>query len=189
MIRAFVAAILPYNIKEEIHNKLLKTDKEFPPSLNGNFIRWVTKENFHITLKFFKEIDELNLNKVNEFLINYLKNQNKLNVELKGFSSFKINGEDKILWAEISSNDFLSNLYKNLNEFSSTLGFKKEKNYFVPHVTVARLKGNENKSKINFLISEVYDNLHFQIENISILKSKLTTNGAVYKTLYNFSLN
>lgn len=189
MNRAFVAAVLPFHIKEEINRRILKSDIEFPVSENNNYIKWISKENFHITLKFYKEIDDLNLNKVNNYLIECINSKNKLNVNLKGFSAFKISGEYKIIWAEISNNEFLSNLYNKLNDFSAGLGYKKEKNNFIPHITVARLKGNENKAKINFLINEVYDNLQFQIENISIIKSKLTPNGAVYKTLYNFSLN
>ena len=69
------------------------------------------------------------------------------------------------------------------------LGFKKEKSY-IPHLTIARVKGAKNKEALISLIKEMenVDIGDMMVNKLVLKKSELTPVGPIYPDLIEFKL-
>ncbi|MCX8158284.1 MAG: RNA 2',3'-cyclic phosphodiesterase [Candidatus Diapherotrites archaeon] len=169
--RLFIAVSVPENIKQEINNLVLNLKKN--KCLEG--LRFVEKENLHITLKFIGYMPE---EKLDELISALDKVSFKpFNIEIKGFSHFKY----RVLFIDIiKGRDFLESLAFRINE---TLGTHDN---FRAHLTIAR---NKNMQKDNFL--EVLDilnkedfNQSFSVKSFELIESVLYSHGPKYKTIF-----
>ena len=76
-----------------------------------------------------------------------------------------------------------------LDEEFLKLGFKKEKSY-IPHLTIARVKGAKNKEALINLIKEM-ENVYIGdmlVDKLVLKKSELTPVGPIYTNLKEFKL-
>jgi len=103
---------------------------------DGNF---TLSSNLHLTVLFLGDIDSSKQKQVSLVL-------NKLNLSPFEITVSELTGLKDMIIGKIDSSDALSELYKNLFENLSALGFALENRPFFPHVTLvrkARLKAEE----------------------------------------------
>jgi len=91
-MRSFIAFDLPERVKGEIEKvqNLLKNH-----GLNCRFKR---RDNFHLTLKFLGEIDELQREAVIQSLSGLAKNFSPFNLTVGGFGAFPNTANVRVLW-------------------------------------------------------------------------------------------
>ncbi len=177
-MRLFLAIEIPQKIKEKLEKQLFFLKKQYPQ------FSWVDKDNFHITIYFFGERDDVDKikNKIKDLLWNqfvfYLYSFNLdifVNHRLVLYLNFY--REKKI--------EELAALIK--NNFDS---YNKSNQKFIPHLTLARgprsskqqyfaLKKKLNQKKIN---------ISFKVDKIVLFESILTGNKPIYKKIASFSL-
>ena len=138
-MRCFIALDLPEEIKEEI----LKVQKKLP-KFEG---KKTEKENLHLTLKFFGELNEREIEEVKEKLkkIRF----ERFNIYLKHMGFFD-NQKYGVIWIHLSNCEGLQKIIDNtLKDF-----FKSEYR-FMAHLTIARVKNIKDKKKFLQELKEI----------------------------------
>lgn len=182
-VRSFLAIELQTELKEEINNTIKKFKK-----INTD-IKYVSTENIHLTLKFFGNINNTQIEQISKATKNVLKNFNQFKIEIQGIGTFPNQNHIKVIWIGIKNNNTLSNLQKELDKEFNKIGFPKEKNY-KSHLTIGRMKTAKNKQKVQETIKENENIIigEMTVKNVYLKKSNLTPNGPVYENLEEFLL-
>ena len=183
MNRLFISADIPDEIKEkviEIRNEIYGLDKN---------IRWEGKEKLHFTLKFLGDIEESKNRAIINDLQAILSNFKSINCSFSKFGLFKKGDIPSKLWLGLKYNAELNQIAEAINNNFVQLGFEKEKRKFKPHLTLLRLKGREDISRINDFLEYEFPEMNFIINEISVMKSELLKSGSFYSKIKSFKLN
>lgn len=182
-IRLFVALIF----KEELLNEIVDFRESIYP--NNNKAKWEGKDKLHLTLKFLGDVAEENIHEINKILESILKNHDEIVINISKFGIIKKLSTPKILWMGIQQNTSIVNLFNDINDGLSYIGFEKERRRFRPHITLIRLKGNEDISKLEVLKNTTININSSLADEVALIKSDLLTTGSVYTKIKSFKLN
>ncbi len=178
-IRAFIA--VDFNNVEVVNGILTLQNKI---ASIGADIKFVEKENLHITLKFLGEVPHDIITNIQKAL---LKVKFKpFSVTVKGVGVFPNSRNIRIVWISIEEGvNKLISLQNNIEEKLSVLGFKREKN-FIPHLTIGRIKSGRNRDKLINILNEFRDFTFGEqlIDTFHLKRSILTSKGPIYSNLY-----
>ena len=158
-------------------------NKDFLIRKDNIFIgKFTEKENLHLTLKFLGEIDENEIERVKIKLrdLDFSKFYCELG-EIGVFSKDFL----RIIWIKVNGKifDLQNEIDKNLEDI-----FEKE-NRFMSHITIARIKNVRDKRKfIEFMKKVSVNKINFSVDEFSLMESKLSSKGAVYKELEKYRL-
>ncbi len=188
MKRIFIAINLPKEIKLELEKLEKEINDLFPSELNRGMIRWLKKDNLHITLLFIGWVKEEEI--IQTCQIAKKVAQNKKNFSLR-FKKVCYGPPKKIpprlIWIELEKKPELLELAEELKKETAKAGIlrKIEKREFSPHITLARIKTwqwrkiePEERPEIEREIS-----LDFEVNSIEIMESKLKKSGAEYNII------
>lgn len=172
-----------YEIQEEI-SKLVK---------NCNIkIKFVEKENLHISLKFLGELNLFEIEKIRSILKNIVTSFEQFTIDLaKTIRIFPNSLRPRVIWIGIDKgNDIIIKLYQSIeNELKNEPFFQKE-NQFTSHITLARIKHLRYPKKLNEYVGNVQIDSHSQIvKKIDLMESKLTQKGPIYNIISSFPLS
>ncbi len=180
--RLFIALNIPQLIKDnilEIRNTIYGLEKN---------VRWEKDEKLHLTLKFLGDV-ETTKNEEILFRINSLvERHKKFELNLDKFGLFYRNKKPSILWLGFKHSKELLNIVSELDEELEQLNFKKERRKYKTHLTLIRLRGKENISKIKKFLDYQFPALNFEADTISLIKSTLNQSGSVYSNIKSFKL-
>lgn len=184
-IRAFIALKLPDNVLSFI-KKIQKDLKQY-----GFPVRWVKPENIHLTLKFFGNIGESDVEHIKVAVSDCGDCFSPMSLFAKGIGVFPSIIRPRVIWVGISGEmPLLSNLQNTLEKRLEEFGFKIEERPFQGHLTLGRFKDRANNGKLIEAIRK-YQNIDsevFTAEEIVLFKSNLKPEGPVYAELLNVSL-
>ncbi|MEO0294081.1 MAG: RNA 2',3'-cyclic phosphodiesterase [candidate division WOR-3 bacterium] len=172
----FIGIEIPQEAKDLISNLC----KKLPPF---SFIKWVEKENLHITLRFLGETDKRTL--IEEKMKEVGGKFTPFKVSLKGVGAFPSLKRASVIWVGIEEGkNFLKGLYLTLEDKIVQLGFKKEEREFTPHITLGRVKRGKYSlpEGIDFSFGA------FPVDKITLFKSTLRKEGPIYEVLAKFPL-
>lgn len=179
--RAFIAINLPNNLKDVISLKTRDLKKYNLP------VKWVEKENLHLTLKFLKNLDKKEFTEVGERLeIVFQKPFPSFSLTISGLEIFPLNFP-KIISLKIKESSRLLTIWKKIEETLDPLEFiKPEIKTFKSHITLGRIK----KAIKNF--PSLYKNFEwgedFKVETVDLMESQLGLKGPAYTILKSFPL-
>ncbi len=177
-IRSFIAIEIPSEIRMDISNqvKLLSKD-DFS-------VRWVEKDNLHITLLFLGDVDYDFINKGTEILSTITKSQQKFKISLQNFGAFPSVKQPRIIWIGIKDGATeLITLQSRIENNFVKIGYKSELKKFHPHLTIGRVKFRFTNQKI---FETEYQSESFEVSSLSLFKSDLTPNGPIYSKINEF---
>jgi len=179
-VRLFAALEIPKDILEQLIEirKSLYDDKK---------IKWEGIDKLHITIKFFGDVFENQIEQINKNLNYITKNYLRIPGAFTNFGLFYRNNHPAILWAGIEATQEIVSLHKKINNSMYKLGFKKEVRNFKPHLTLLRLKGKEDISKIYKFKNYKIDINNFYFRSIKLFKSELTRAGSIYSVIDEFT--
>ena len=112
--------------------------------------RWIPKENLHLTLNFLGELAPSRI----EDLINSLNRifHPPTTLDLKGVGHFPPRGEVHTLWVGAANNEIILQLKKRIDFALRQLEIPVEQRKFIPHITIARVKGCDNSEIGRFIV-------------------------------------
>jgi len=184
MKRLFIA------IKIIPDENMLKQYYSLREALSDNKIVWVEPDKFHLTLKFLGDTSQDSINIVNNIIIDTLESKRSFDIEFKNTGIFGSKYDPRVIWFGISENhEFLklgNDLLNNLHDG----GFKRDRQNFVPHLTIGRIKRIEDKMFFNRMISN-FRNVYLQrftINKVILYESILRKEGPVYKVVSSYEL-
>lgn len=182
MKRLFAAIkIIPDDHFLKIYYRLLK-------QFEGERIKWVEPHNMHITLKFFGETAEERIADILPVIKKVSDAYHPFHFKLKGIGIFGSLYNPRLIWFGVENNDELKLVGNDLITRLDVAGFANDRQNFVPHLTVGRIRDLRHKrsfqSKIDQFKGLDIQNVH--VDKICLFESKLTTSGPVYKEVAHF---
>ena len=176
--RIFIAINFPTQFLEKELGKIKK-------ELKGEPIKWVKRENIHLTILFIGTVPLKKIKLINEVIEKNIKILPSFRMELISLGSFS-----RVIWigAKIDKAD--------LEKFRKILKENLKKNFaigeqrFVPHITIGRIKGKINRKKLDTLIKK-YKNHYFgsvTINSVDVMESKLKKEGVEYEVVRKYNL-
>ncbi len=182
-MRAFIAI----DLNDEVRESLVRAQDRI-----GNKtakIKFVERENLHVTLKFLGEIDGATAEEVKKALAGIAKKHRKHRVRVKGVGTFPNPNYVRVIWAGIENDEGIKAIATDVEREMRLLGFKKEKD-FVAHITIGRVKFVRDKLELAMVLKDLAneDFGEFNVEAIELKKSTLTPKGPIYETVARFEL-
>ncbi|MFA4641325.1 RNA 2',3'-cyclic phosphodiesterase [Pyrococcus kukulkanii] len=183
-MRAFIAI----DVSEEVRDAIVKA-QDFIGTKEAK-IKFVERENLHITLKFLGEITQEQAEEIKRVLAEIAKRHKKHEVRVKGIGVFPNPNYVRVIWAGVENDEGIKAIAQDIEGELSKLGFKKDKE-FVAHVTIGRVKFVKDKLGLAMKLKELAneDFGTFRVEAIELKKSTLTPKGPIYETLARFELS
>lgn len=172
-MRAFIAVEIP----EEHREKIKEIQKQFSNLGNMNIVK-----EYHCTLKFLGEITERQVEEVREKLRKI--KMKKFEATLEGLGAFPNESYIRVIWIGIKGrlNELQSKIDAQLAEmFPKDIRFK-------AHLTLVRVKSIKDKQAIKEKLHMKIEPMGFEVKEFKLIKSTLTPEGPIYKTVEVYTL-
>lgn len=184
LMRAFIAVELPGAVK----SALVRLQGSLMPSEHP-FVKWVDPDGIHLTLKFLGNIAAGRIPELTKAISEAARGMAPFRLELGSLGAFPNLRAPRVIWVglggEIAS---LITLQKNIESALISLGFAPEDRAFSPHLTLGRVRERTSPSERRRL-GEVVASLKaeaispFRVDSLSLMRSRLTREGAFYNCL------
>ena len=189
-MRAFLALELP---KREVLSLASFRDRAKAVLQNTSAkIRWTRAEQFHLTLRFFGEIEQSQRELIEEAVSQVLELRgNSIEVSAAYLGAFPNWKNPRVLWAGLEQSLPLLELFESLEQAFAARGLGGADKGFKPHITLARIKGSP-PGLLAKLLSELRGERwsgEFPLDKLTLFKSELKPTGAVYTPLRVWSLS
>ncbi len=187
-IRSFIAIELPDEIKLELKQleSQLKSGRRYA-------MKWVDPDSIHLTLKFLGNIDVNRSGEITEAIEEATRGISPFQVNVTGLGVFPNSKRIQVAWVGLSGQiEKLEQLQQNIESGMEKLGFIPEKRKFTPHLTIARFRNHaspgERQDFGQLIASTGFDTGTFTVNSISLMKSQLTREGAIYTRISSVTL-
>lgn len=178
-LRCFVAVELPKSMRDEIGR--------IEEGLRMPGLRLVKPDLCHVTLKFLGDVPAQKIEKICETFSSI--RVDPFDVVVRGMGAFP-GRSIRVVWLGLEG-DF-SNLFRQVEDSLSRLGFERERRKFSPHVTLGRVgrPSQELSGQIATRLEKFskVDLGSFSVDRIFLKKSTLTREGPIYEDLAEFLL-
>ena len=180
-MRSFIAIELPSQLKRALTGLeyQLKSD-------NQSYVKWVSPDSIHITLKFLGNIRVDLAAGITKAMSAAVQGIAPLHLKISGLGVFPNLNRVQVVWVGISGEvDKLNLLQKRLEASLTPLGFTPESRAFTPHLTLARLRDRASIAERQELGQRIantrFEGVHdIAVAAISLMKSQLTREGPIY---------
>jgi RNA 2',3'-cyclic 3'-phosphodiesterase len=185
-IRAFVALKLPESTIFSI--KKIQEDLKlfrFP-------VRWVRPENIHLTIRFFGEIAESDIDKIGNAMNDCAGRHAPFSLSARGIGVFPGILRPRVIWTGISGEaSLLFSLQKELEKRFEESGFKKDDRPFKGHLTLGRFRDRAEGEKLTEALRKFqnFESEIFAAGRLYLYKSDLKPEGPLYTELLSVPLN
>ncbi len=163
---------------------------EISSSLRHERIKWVEPENTHLTLKFFGETDETKIPAIRQSIETAVAQSKPFTLKIANTGIFGTRYDPKVIWFGIEKQDELENLAQNIFNELAKCGWEKDRQNFVPHLTIGRIREVKDKSLFQQIISK-YNTVEVQEENVTeiiLYESILRREGSMYVEVFSAKL-
>ncbi|HET7733822.1 MAG TPA: RNA 2',3'-cyclic phosphodiesterase [Paludibacter sp.] len=165
--------------------------KQLQNKFSANLIKWVSTDNFHVTLFFFGELTAEQIDALQKLLHEALNNSTTFSFSVTGPGIFRNRKDPRVLWLDIEASSQLINLKNQINNTVIPLGFTSNDKRFHPHLTLGRfLPRQKNSSLLDNLLNEWQstEQLEYTVRELVLFESKQTQTGVRYYPIDVFSL-
>ena len=165
----------------------LFTALEVPPdvALSLSFLtgglppaRWIDQENYHLTLRFFGDIEARAADDLVEALDRI--ERPRFTLSLAGLAAFG-NKKPHSIYAGVTASPALAELQAEIDRIAKRLGLPGDQRKFVPHVTIARLKNARPEDVARYLAMRGgYRSPPFEVKRFGLFSSRASIGGGPY---------
>ncbi|MDD5312167.1 MAG: RNA 2',3'-cyclic phosphodiesterase [Dehalococcoidia bacterium] len=186
-IRSFIAIELPDELKTKLKN--FQASLKLP---KHNFVKWVSPDGIHITLKFLGNINNRQVDDINTVLASIAGVSKPFTVNTSEIGVFPNSNRVRVLWLGLNGDmASLQKLYQDIDKALAVRNFTSEKRPFTPHLTLARLRDDclpNDRWEFGELVKDVKFEPGYiiKVEKLSFMRSRLLPGGAVYSKLAEF---
>ncbi|MBN1644261.1 MAG: RNA 2',3'-cyclic phosphodiesterase [Dehalococcoidales bacterium] len=184
LIRTFMAVELPGELKKELAELEAQLKKSSPL-----VVRWVDPNSIHITLKFLGEVPEESIEELMLALEESVSGIPPFRLEVRELGAFPNLDRVQVVWVGVEVEIArISRLQQKIEANTEQLGFPRESRAFTPHLTLGRVRNeasaNERQRLGKVLAGTTVAALHgIDVSAVSLMKSQLTSAGAIYACL------
>ncbi len=144
----------------------------------------VEDQNMHITLRFIGEVPESMVDDIYEAM--KPARFKEFTMRLKGLGAFPSITRPRVLWIGVEEGaEELRRIRDTIEAGLRRLGLRPEKERFIPHVTLARVKGRGRMERLVRVLTEYsgYEAGTVVVRSVRLKQSILTPKGPIYRTL------
>jgi len=189
-IRSFIAIELPDELKLGLTQLQARLKLGKQP-----WVKWVDPYSVHLTLKFLGSIAVDRIGEITRAMEEAAREIPPFHLEVKDLGVFPNLRRVQVAWVGISGElDKLGQLQQGIESNLARLGFAPESRPFTPQLTLARLRDRAplgERQRFGQLIAGTKFEAVFTIEvdAISLMRSQLTREGAIYSRISSVGLN
>ena len=183
-IRTFIAIELPESVRSalgQIQDQIRKGDYAS--------VKWVAPSSIHLTLKFLGDVDINMVQSLSEAISEASKGISPFHLNLEKSGAFPNLRNPRVIWVGLAGDiDTLGKLQQNIESALNPLGFPPEGRRFSPHLTLGRVRdkaSSHNKRNLGEAVSalKVASSSSFEVQSVSLMRSVLSREGAIYSCL------
>jgi 2'-5' RNA ligase len=174
----------------------LFTGVEIPPdvgqalaSLRGGLpgARWIDPENYHLTLRFIGDVDDMIAGEVASMLGRVKRGAFELRMD--GLTSFG-GRTPRAVVATVAGAQALVEVQAEHERLMQRIGLEPEGRKYTPHVTLARLRDSSSRDVAEYLSARGYfRTAAFQVSRFVLFSSRASTGGGPYIVEAAYPLN
>ncbi len=177
-------------IKVHPGENLLSLYADLRAMLRNEKIKWVDEKNIHITLKFFGETPESQIDAICETLDDVAYRHQPLNLKLQNIGIFGSKYNPRVIWFGMEKNPAIESLAEDVIQSLDKAGFPHDGQNFRAHLTVGRIKfindiKNFQKGIDRFKDVFIQD---IRVTAFELYESKLRPQGPEYGVVEGFRL-
>lgn len=154
-------------------------------------INWVRPTNIHLTLKFIGETPPRDEPKIIEAVSKVLDNQKSFTMDFNRTGIFGARYAPRVLWLGMQQTpDVLLNLEEAVLTAFDNIGYQRDRQNFVPHLTLCRIKNLCEKQYFQKVVQAIEHKTYIyqEVNEIILFQSILRPEGAVYKVMKKWDL-
>lgn len=138
---------------------------------------WIEPENYHVTLRFFGDMEP----RLADELVESLGRIHRKSFELKitGLDVFG-HKQPRLLYARVETNPNLILLQNEIDRRAKSLNLAKDRIKFLPHVSIARIEQVKLDDLLFYLSSRSLPPLSFTVNRFVLMSSKASIGGGPY---------
>jgi len=152
-------------------------------------VKWVDPYSIHLTLKFLGSVDAAKIAPITAAMEEAAQEIAPFSLKVEDLGAFPNLRRVQVVWVGVGGEvDKLAHLQQRLESNLAQLGFAPEKRRFTPHLTLARVRDRaslDEREGLGELITgtKFEATRSFPVEAISLMKSQLTREGAIYSRI------
>jgi len=175
-IRTFIALEMPFVVTQQLAGVMDQL------GFLGDRVRWAKPDGVHLTLKFLGDVSAECIGDIVEIAQHVAAQSEPLTLQTSGVGGFPNLEKARVLWLGIRGDvDALSQLQETLERHLEPLGFERERRKFFPHLTAGRARRQPVCVERDRLAAT--QPIHFRVDRLTVMKSELRPEGAVYTPL------
>jgi 2'-5' RNA ligase len=158
-------------------------------SLRGGLpgARWIDPENYHLTLRFIGDVDDMTAGEVASMLGRVKRGAFELRMD--GLSSFG-GRKPRAVVATVSGTQALIEVQAEQERLMQRIGLEPEGRKYTPHVTLARLRDSSSHDVAEYLAARGYfRTAAFPVSRFVLFSSRASTGGGPYIVEAAYPLN
>jgi len=184
MKRLFIA------VEIELSNEFRELTQQLQHDFRNDDIVWVKSNLQHLTLRFLGETPDAKIEPIANTLSAIANTTLPFELQLDKMGVFGSRYAPSVLWYGFSKFSLFKNLFESLEKELFQIGFQENYGNFVPHITVGRIKKTDNKKRFWETIEKRQPQFSqiVPVQRLKLMQSKLTNEGPIYRTLFEFEL-
>jgi len=183
-IRAFIAIELSEELKVSLARlqELIKLGSE-------SYVKWVDPQGMHLTLKFLGNISVDKVSAISEAIAEVARSVAPFRLELTESGAFPNTKAPRVAWVGLGGDlESLLRLQRGIDQALIPLGFPPEARAFSPHLTLGRVRDQatpQERRRLGERVAslEVQGQPSLYVDRVSLMRSQLTSKGAIYSRL------
>ncbi len=183
-IRAFVAIELSEELKASLARlqELIRLGSE-------SYVKWVDPQGMHLTLKFLGNISVDKVSAISEAIAEVARSVAPFRLEITEFGAFPNTKAPRVAWVGFGGDlESLLRLQRGIDQALIPLGFPPEARAFSPHLTLGRVRDQatpQERRRLGERVAslEVQGQPSLYVDRVSLMRSQLTSKGAIYSRL------
>ena len=140
--------------------------------------RWIARENLHLTLRFIGEVSDVETDDIHAAL--YRVRSLPFVLKLGGAGVFSSGSRPRNVWIGVQDRTPIVSLKSDIDRALGSAGFGTDGRKYIPHVTVAKLKGRSPTLSDFMPRLGSMPTISVEIEQFTLFSSFLTRGGPVY---------
>ncbi len=177
-------------IKIQPSDEILNIYHQLRSALGHDRITWVEAGNLHLTLKFFGETPISNIPAIEQCLQKAVQGISAFDIRIRKTGVFGSSYDPRVIWFAIESAGELQQMFRSVNDQLARVHVFPDRQNFVPHLTIGRIKQIADKRLFQETISGFQDSEmgSQKIMELVLFESILQRTGPTYNALRKFRL-
>jgi 2'-5' RNA ligase len=184
-MRCFVAVKVADSVRDlivRVQDSLRRADAH---------VKWVERENLHLTLKFLGDLADDQVASIRRLLAEEATRWRPMALQYAGIGAFPERGSPRVVWAgAVGDIDRLAGLTAAVERHAEAVGVPRERHPFVAHLTIGRVKSDRHLKRLQAAL-EPQRQVPLgkdAVDCFTLFQSTLTPDGPVYEVLETYTL-